>query len=102
MAKPGVMIYHTMIPLIEMLSPSEAGELLLAILQYSATGTYNPLPRTVDLLMQSYIPQIDRDAARYEKVSETRRRAAEKRWRESAQASDEAEPASEDFDADPV
>ena len=38
--KPGVMLYHTLYPQLDMLSPSECGELFRAILEYSMTGAY--------------------------------------------------------------
>ncbi len=81
MKKPGVMIYHTLLPQVEMMSPTEAGELLLAILQYSVRGTYEPISRVPELLLQGTIPLIDRDAKKYEAVREQRRKAAQARWK---------------------
>ena len=46
MHRPGVLIYHNILPQLEMLSSTEAGELFRAVLQYSLEGSYDALPRT--------------------------------------------------------
>ena len=86
--KPGVMLYHTLYPQLDMLSPSECGELFRAILEYSMTGAYGSLPRVVELLLLGYIPLIDRDARRYYERRERARAAARQRWGSDADASD--------------
>lgn len=93
MGKPGVMIYHTLLPQVEMLSPTEAGELFLAILQYSVRGQYVSISRTAELLLQGMIPLIDRDTAKYEATRQARRRAAEIRWQAERELPDPEEDA---------
>ena len=84
--KPGVMFYHTLYPQLDMLSPSECGELFRAILEYSMTGAYGSLPRVVELILLGYIPMIDRDARRYYERRERARAAARQRWGSDADA----------------
>ena len=93
--RPGFMMYHDLLPQVEMMSPDEAGELLRALLVYSSTGSYDTVPRTVELILLGYIPRIDRDARRYEEKLRRCRMAAEARW-EKANADREA---SEDTEA---
>ena len=93
--RPGFMMYHDLLPQVEMMSPDEAGELLRALLVYSSTGSYDTVPRTVELILLGYIPRIDRDARRYEEKLRRCRKAAKARW-EKAHA---AEAASKDTEA---
>ena len=78
--RPGFMMYHDLLPQVEMMSPDEAGELLRALLVYSSTGSYDTVPRTVELILLGYIPRIDRDAECYEKKRRHTRKAAKARW----------------------
>ena len=58
--RPGFMMYHDLLPQVEMMSPDEAGELLRALLFYSRTGIYDKVPLTVELILLGYIPRIYR------------------------------------------
>ena len=87
--RPGFMMYHDLLPQVEMMSPDEAGELLRALLVYSSTGSYDTVPRTVELILLVYIPRIDRDAECYEEKRRHTRKAAKARW-EKAHAAEEA------------
>ena len=83
MHRPGVLIYHTIVPQLEMLSDDEAGKLFRALLQYSLDGCYDPLPRIAELVMLGHVPLIDRDNVKYEKLCQQRREAAIARWRKN-------------------
>lgn len=63
--KPGVMIYFDIIPLIEGMSPDDAGQLFLAILKYAQYGeipSLSGLARSVWPFVKSL---VDRDSQRY-------------------------------------
>ena len=81
--KPAVMIYHSILPQVEMLSKAEAGELLCAFLHYSMTGSYDPLPYPAELIMRGCVPLIDRDNEKYAYLCERRREAAVSRWQKA-------------------
>lgn len=98
MERPGFMMYHDLLNQVEMMSPDEAGELLRALLVYSTTGSYDKVPRTVELILLGYIPRIDRDARRYEEKLRRNRKAAEARW-EKAHADKEASEDAEALDS---
>ena len=78
--KPGVMIYHSVLPQLELLSKDACGRLFRALVSYSATGRYDPLPRDAEVIMRGYVPIIDRDTQRYALRCRRLRLAALKRW----------------------
>ena len=78
--KPGVMIYHSILPQLERLSDCERGQLFLAVMQYSIRGRYDPIDFAPDLVLQGLIPLIDRDRVKYLTVVAARRRAARIKW----------------------
>ncbi len=86
--KPGVMIYHSILPQIERLSDCERGQLFLALMQYSIRSRYDPIDFAPDLVLQGLIPLIDRDRAKYMTICAARRRAARIKW-ERAEAEKE-------------
>ena len=81
MYRPGVLIYHNILPQLKMLTAAEAGELFRAVLHYSLEGSYDALPRTAEVIMTGLIPLIDRDNEKYERLCQQRRAAAISRWR---------------------
>ena len=86
--RPGVMIYHSILPQLERLSDCERGQLFLALMQYSIRGRCDPIDFAPDLVLQGLIPLIDRDRAKYMTICAARRRAARIKW-ERAEAEKE-------------
>ena len=78
--RPGVMIYFDLRPCLKRLSTEDKGFLLEAILDYAQYGELPELDGMAGVAWDFIRPRIDRDAERYEEVSERRRQAAKKRW----------------------
>lgn len=86
--RPGFMIYEDMRRAIELLSDESAGIMLKACIAYVFDGKEPEFYGINDYIWQStFKVKMDRDQAKYEKVSEIRKDAANSRWR-SARLSD--------------
>lgn len=79
MARPGVMIYFDVIPAIELLSSSDSGDLLKAILHYAKDGIDPVIPERLQIAWSFIKPLIDRDNERYEGMAQQNRYKAYKR-----------------------
>ena len=66
--KPGVMIYFDIIPLIEGMSPDDAGQLFLAILKYAQYGEIPSLSGFALAVWPFVKSLVDRDSQRYDLV----------------------------------
>ncbi len=78
--RPGVMLYFDLRPSLKRLSPEEKGLLFEYILDYAQFGVLPEPEGMVGIAWDFIRPRIDRDAERYEEISERRRQAAKKRW----------------------
>ena len=78
--RPGVMLYFDLRPCLKRLSLQEKGLLFEAVMDYAQYGEVPLLDGMAGIAWDFIQPRIDRDAERYEEVSERRRQAAKKRW----------------------
>ncbi len=78
---PGVMLYFRWNDSLRLLSDAQRGRILSAILAYGSTGEVPEFDDPfVDFAWQTIRPQVDDDRARYARVVEKRREAANRRW----------------------
>ena len=78
--RPGVMLYFDIRPCLKRLSLEDKGLLFECILDYAQYGELPDLEGMTGVAWDFIQPRIDRDAERYEEVSERRRQAAKRRW----------------------
>lgn len=78
--RPGVMLYFDVRPCLKRLSLEEKGRLFEGILDYAQYGVIPEFEGMLGVAWDFIQPRIDRDEERYGEVSESRRRAAMKRW----------------------
>lgn len=78
--RPGVMLWFDLRPSLKRLSLEEKGLLFECIMDYAEYGEVPELDGMAGVAWDFIQPRIDRDAERYEEVSERRRQAAQKRW----------------------
>lgn len=78
--RPGVMLYFDVRPCLKRLSLEEKGRLFEGILDYAEYSVIPELEGMLGVAWDFIQPRIDRDAERYEEISENRRKAALKRW----------------------
>lgn len=92
--KPGVMLYFELCDTVQMMTQSEKGDLLDAILTYGRSGVEPTFSdRAMAMLWSRIRLDIQRDDQRYEEIRARRAAAANKRWhpetlQEDANASD--------------
>lgn len=80
--RPGVMLYHTITPAVNMMTNEDAGILFKTILNYSSEGTEPDLPDHLKIIWSFIQSLIDEDIQRYEAIVEKRKKAIETRWKE--------------------
>ena len=81
MKKPeGFMIFHEWRTAFEMLDAASAKKLILAMMDYSESGTEPRLEGDAKLAFAIFSRAIDRGHASYEETCERNRKNAEKRW----------------------
>ncbi|MGI6336916.1 MAG: hypothetical protein GX929_04820 [Clostridiales bacterium] len=95
--RPGMMIYHDIIPQLKLLSDEQCGKLLRALLRYSLHGLLSELDPMTEIVCIACRSRIDRDDKRYSDTVYKRRIAAEKRWRK--ENPDTPPPETHDYDA---
>ena len=78
--RPGVMLYFDLRPSLKRLSLEDKGLLFESILNYAQYGELPELDGMTGIAWDFIQPRIDRDAERYEEITESRRKAARKRW----------------------
>lgn len=78
--RPGVMFYFDLRPCLKRLTREEKGLLFECILDYAQHGVVPELEGTLGVAWDFIQPRIDHDFERYEEISESRRKAALKRW----------------------
>lgn len=78
--RPGVMFYFDMQPSLKRLSLEEKGRLFEGILDYAQNGVLPEFEGMLGVAWDFIRPHVDRDGQRYEEISESRRKAARKRW----------------------
>ena len=83
--RPGVMLYFDLRPSLKRLSLEDKGLLFECILDYAQYGELPELDGMPGIAWDFIRPRIDRDAERYQEVSESRRQAAKKRWEKQAE-----------------
>ena len=76
MGRPGIVLYFDMLGPIRVLSDSEKGRLLVAMLEYGQSGTEPEFEGMLALAWGFVKPKLDRDAGLYEKAKDQRRYAA--------------------------
>ena len=91
--RPGVMLYFDTRPCLQRLTMDERGALFEAILDYGEYGLVPELEGMVGVAWDFIRPRLDRDAERYEELSQKRSSAACARWeKHHANASDAMHP----------
>ena len=87
--RPGVMLYFEMRPSLRRLSLEEKGLLLESILDYAEHGQLPQFEGMLGMAWDFIQPRVDRDEERYERIRDVRRRAAQKRWEEPEEETQE-------------
>ena len=94
--QPGVMLYFDLWDIIRQMPMEDAYETVMAIVEYARNGVVPTFGNPALTYAWGFIQQyIQRDSQRYHRVVEQKRRAAQKRWSKSQEAS----PCHEDEDA---
>lgn len=78
--RKSIMLYFDSIEQWKMLSPEQAGALIVALLQYGKTGErLETADKALEMAFSFLAAQIDRDSEKYEQTCARRREAAQKR-----------------------
>ncbi len=79
--KPGVMLYHTMTPAVDLMTNEAAGQLFKIIMHYSEDGEEpENLPPDIAMVWAFVRRDIDTDSEHYADIVEQATRAANKGW----------------------
>lgn len=79
MNKESFILYKKKKSLFDKLPDTTAGQLVKAIFQYQEDGS-RPADSMIDLLLEDFIVDFDKDGAKYASFVESRRKAAQHRW----------------------
>lgn len=75
--KPGVMLYFELYPMLREMTAEDVRALIMAIFEYAQNGVETELPDTALRYVWALVKiNIDRDNERYNRVVESRQRAA--------------------------
>ena len=86
MSKDSFILYKKKKSLFDKLPDAQAGQLVKAIFQWQTDGS-RPTDTMIDLLLEDFIVDFDRDGEKYTSYVESRRKAAVTRWsKKSAEA----------------
>lgn len=78
--KPGVMLYFELYPMLREMTAEDVRALMMAIFEYAQNGVETELPDTALRYVWALVKiNIDRDNERYNRVVESRQRAADKK-----------------------
>ena len=81
MARPGVMLYFSILPLIQALSLEDRGLLFTDIMKYGKTGEEPCYEGSLKVAWAMIKPMLDQDSERYAEICRKRSNAVSERWK---------------------
>ena len=99
--KPGVMFYFDQCAIFKQMPMEDVYALVMAILDFAENGVVPEFKSPALTYAWSFIQlNVERDSARYDRVVEQRRKAAERRWAKKQGKQDDPALTPEETDAD--
>lgn len=99
--KPGVMFYFDQCAILRQMPMEDAYALVMATLDFAQHGVVPEFENPALTYAWGFIQlSVERDSARYDRVVEQRRKAAEKRWAKKQETEDDSALTPEETDAD--